>query len=191
MGGLDPDVIAETVLLALLATALLGCAVLLMGVWFAPTFAEPALPKRRSSEAPVSILKPLHGDEPGLFDQLTTFCDQDYAGPVQIIFGVTNPTDSAIRIVERLRAVYPDKSIDLVIDSRTAGLNPKVANLVNMSGQIRHELIVLADSDIQVEPNYLAQSRGYPGARRRSGDLRLLWRRRPWTLVAALTAQHQ
>lgn len=156
MGWLDADVIVETVLLALLATAFLGCAVMLMGVWFAPSFAEPASPVRRPA-APATILKPLHGDEIGLFDNLATFCRQDYAGPIQIIFGVTSPNDAAIRVVERLRAAFPDQSIDLVIDSHIAGLNPKVANLVNMSAHIRHELIVLADSDIQVAPDYLTR----------------------------------
>ena len=51
----------------------------------------------------------------------------------------------------------PDKTIELVVDARIAGPNPKVANLVNMSAHIAHESIVLADSDIQVPPDYLSR----------------------------------
>jgi ceramide glucosyltransferase len=156
MVGVDPHVIAQTLVVALLAAALLGCLVLLLGAWFAPSFAAPSAPARGSAPA-VTILKPLHGDEPGLFDNLASFCAQDYAGLVQIVFGVTNPNDPAIATVERLRAAFPAKAIDLVVDPRSTGRNPKVANLVNMAAQIRHGLIVLADSDIVVRPDYLSR----------------------------------
>jgi ceramide glucosyltransferase len=154
VGGLD--FIAEAMLLALLGAALLGCVTIVAAVWLTPGFATSGS-SRRGSAAPVTILKPLHGDEPGLFGNLVSFCQQDYTGPVQIIFGVTNPSDPAIAVVERLRAAFPDKSIELIVDPRIAGLNPKVANLVNMNAHIRHELIVLADSDIQVPPDYLTR----------------------------------
>src|SRR6516164_5891433 len=46
--------------------------------------------------AGVTILKPLHGAEPGLFENLVSFCTQDYPGPVQIVFGVQDTRDGAI-----------------------------------------------------------------------------------------------
>src|SRR6476469_1471111 len=55
----------------------------------------------------LSILKPLHGAEPGLYENLASFCTQDYQGPVQIIFGVQDPLDPAIAIVRQLIASYP------------------------------------------------------------------------------------
>jgi ceramide glucosyltransferase len=156
MDGLGSELIVETMVLALLAAALVGCVALLMAVWFAPTFAVSAAPPRDSAPS-VTVLKPLHGDEPGLFDNLASFCRQDYAGSVQIIFGVNSASDPAILVVQRIRAAFPDKSIHLIVDARAAGLNPKVANLANMSAHIQHELIVLADSDIHVQPDYLTR----------------------------------
>jgi ceramide glucosyltransferase len=122
----------------------------------APSFAEPATNCRRSGPA-VTILKPVHGDEAGLFENLASFCSQDYAGEVQIVFGVTSPNDPAIGTIARLRAAFPDKVMDLVVNSRMVGSNPKVANLVNMEAHVRHEIVVIADSDIRVTPDYLSR----------------------------------
>jgi ceramide glucosyltransferase len=105
----------------------------------------------------VTILKPLHGQEPGLFENLGSFCNQNYSGPVQIIFGVQDPNDGAVTVVERLRKARPDRDLELVIDSNAHGLNRKVSNLVNMAPRIRHGVIVLADSDIRVDQDYLSR----------------------------------
>jgi len=105
----------------------------------------------------VTILKPLHGNEAGLYENLVSFCEQDYPGVVQIVFGVENPNDPAIALVERLRAAYPDKAIELVIEPRAMGSNPKVANLINMQPRIAHDIVVLADSDIRVQRDYLSR----------------------------------
>lgn len=139
-----------------LGGGVLGCLFMIVAARLVPSFAEPA-PKGRHSGPAVTILKPLHGDEPGLFENLASFCRQDYDGAVQIVFGVTAPDDPAIAVVERLRAAYPEKTIDLVVDARIAGINPKVANLINMSPRIRHDIVVIADSDIRVMPDYLAR----------------------------------
>ena len=103
----------------------------------------------------MTILKPLHGAELGLFDNLATFCRQDYPGPVQLVFGVTDPSDTAIPTVERLKAEFPERAIELVVASPAAGANPKVANLINMSPRIAHDIVVMADSDIRVPRHYL------------------------------------
>ena len=81
----------------------------------APTRPEPPFD---ASAPAVTILKPLHGDEAGLFENLASVCEQDYPGPVQIVFGVENPNDPAIAVVERLRAAYPGTPIELVVDTR-------------------------------------------------------------------------
>jgi ceramide glucosyltransferase len=113
--------------------------------------------RKVAADAPsVTILKPLHGDEVGLFENLVSFCEQDYGGEVQIVCGVATPDDGALAAVERLRQQFPERAIDVVKDPRVVGSNPKVSNLVNMSARIRHELVLLADSDIRVRPDYLA-----------------------------------
>ena len=78
-------------------------------------------------------------------------------GAVQIVFGVENPNDPAIAVVERLRAAYPGAAIELVVDPRAMGSNPKIANLINMSARIAHDIVVLADSDIRVRRDYLSR----------------------------------
>src|ERR1700743_2417345 len=72
---------------------------------------------------PVTLLKPLHFDEPRLRQNLASFCRPDYAGPVQLVFGVQDPLDPAIRIVESLKTDYPALDIELVIDTRIYGAN--------------------------------------------------------------------
>jgi ceramide glucosyltransferase len=114
----------------------------------------------------VTILKPLHGAEPDLFTNLAGFCVQDYPGPVQLIFGVDDRADPAIEVVYRLMAEFPKCNIELVVNSRSHGTNRKVSNLINLAAKIRHEVVVLSDSDIIVDPDYLkniAAGLGQPG----------------------------
>jgi len=106
----------------------------------------------------ITILKPLHGAEPGLHDKLASFCDQDYPGPVQILFGVQDANDPAVAVVDRLIAERPGADLRLVVSTHPAGPNPKVATLVGLQGRIRHDVVVLSDSDVSVERNYLART---------------------------------
>ncbi len=104
---------------------------------------------------PISVLKPLHGAEPGLFENLRSFADQDYPD-FQLLFGVRDRTDSALPLARALIRERPLSDIELIVDPRAAGSNLKVANLENMMPAARHDLIVLADSDMRVTPDYLA-----------------------------------
>src|ERR1700722_3048613 len=110
------------------------------------------LPK---GQPPVSVLKPLHGAELGLYENLLSFVDQDYP-EVQIVFGVRGSDDGALPIARRVIAERPERYIALVIDSRVSGSNLKVANLVNMLPAARHDILVFADSDMRVGRDYLA-----------------------------------
>ena len=132
--------------LGVIYTVLAGLAV----KWF---FARPAA--AATPCVPVTILKPLHGDEPGLAGCLEGFCTQDYPAPVQIVFGVRDGADPAAAIARQLIARYPDLDIQLVVSDRTYGSNLKISNLINMERLARHPIIVIADSDISVAPDYL------------------------------------
>jgi ceramide glucosyltransferase len=136
--------------------ATLGCIYMLLTSVLVLRFRRGRTTRDRCS-SPVTILKPLHGAEPRLFAQLASFCNQDYAGPVQLVFGAHDQADPAILVVKRLEAALAGKSIDLKVDPRRHGSNPKVSNLVNMMPLARHDIVVIADSDIQVGPNYLAE----------------------------------
>ncbi|MGB6308898.1 MAG: bacteriohopanetetrol glucosamine biosynthesis glycosyltransferase HpnI [Steroidobacteraceae bacterium] len=103
----------------------------------------------------ISLLKPLCGAEPGLYEHLRSFCQQDYP-QFQIIFGVRDPADPACTVVRRLAGEFPSLPIELVIDPRLHGSNLKISNLLNMLPQARHDIIVMADSDAFVGSDYLA-----------------------------------
>jgi len=118
-------------------------------------FAAPRLADR--SACAVTILKPLHGAEPRLADNLATFLEQDHDGPIQLLCGVQREDDPAIRAVEELRRRFPEACIDLVVDPTRHGSNGKVANLINLEAHIAHDLVVLSDSDMAVRRDYLTQ----------------------------------
>jgi ceramide glucosyltransferase len=115
------------------------------------------LKTNRASSAftpPVSILKPLRGREDWLYETLASFCVQDYP-QYEIIFGVLDPQDPAIPIVERLRLDYPHCQIRLVVNPRRIGTSAKVSNLYNISQEARHEFLVISDCDARVGRDYL------------------------------------
>jgi ceramide glucosyltransferase len=103
---------------------------------------------------PVTVLKPLCGAEPGLYENLRSFCQQDYP-EFQIVFGVRDRDDPALAVVARLLAEFPSLPIDVVVDPRQHGSNRKVSSLINMLGRARHDVLVMADSDAYVGPDYL------------------------------------
>jgi len=107
-----------------------------------------------SARPPITVLKPLHGDEPLLNQALTTLCRQDYP-EYQIVFGVQDPADTALPVIQRLRAAFPEREIVVVADTAQHGPNRKVGNLINMFAAAKHDLLVIADSDLHVRPDYL------------------------------------
>ncbi len=108
-----------------------------------------------AKQPPVTVLKPLCGDEPGLYEHLRSFCQQDY-GPYQIVFGTLDADDPALAIVARLAAEFPQLPIDVVANPQRHGHNNKSSNLINMLVKARHPLLLIADSDITVGADYLA-----------------------------------
>jgi ceramide glucosyltransferase len=137
------------------AAAGLGCLYLLTAAFVllrhrAPADASPPI------HVPVTLLKPLYGGEAGLFGRLSSFCRQNYSAPIQIIFGVQDPADPAIEVVRRIETSMPDSTIELKIDAREHGSNRKMSNLINMASIADMQRVaILADSDIEVGPDYL------------------------------------
>ena len=103
---------------------------------------------------PVTILKPLCGAEPGLYENLRSFCRQSYP-QFQIVFGVGDASDPALSVVERLVAEFPNLAMDVVIDPQQHGHNRKISSLINMLKHARHDVLVMADSDAFVGADYL------------------------------------
>jgi ceramide glucosyltransferase len=102
----------------------------------------------------VSILKPLKGTDPEMYESFRSHCRQDYP-EYEIIFGVSDPADPAAELVKRLKAEFPDRSIVLQVCAKNLGANAKVSSLAQMLRDARYEHLIVSDSDIRVEPDYL------------------------------------
>jgi ceramide glucosyltransferase len=137
-----------------LGLAVVGVAYTLLAAWLVTRL--PRRPPPVPAEFPaMTVLKPLHGLEPELEKNLESFFVQEYAAPFQLVFGVQNPSDPAIAVVERLCARYPQVDAALIVSARSLGFNAKVSNLANMREAARHGVLVASDSDIAVTPDYL------------------------------------
>jgi ceramide glucosyltransferase len=115
--------------------------------------------RRKNSSAPaqlppVTVLKPLCGAEPGLYENLRSFCVQAYP-EFQIVFGVGDHADPALGVVARLVAEFPHLCLDVVVNPQQHGYNRKISSLINMLEHARHDVLVMADSDVSVRPDYL------------------------------------
>jgi len=114
--------------------------------------ARPTLP---TPPAPsVSILKPLKGTDPEMYESFRSHCLQDYP-EYEIIFGVSDPADPALQLVERLKLEFPECAIRTMVCAENLGSNTKVSNLAQMLRQAKHENILVNDGDIRVPPDYL------------------------------------
>ena len=116
-------------------------------------------PYRRDSAAPpftppVSILKPLRGTDPEIYESFRSHCLQDYP-EYEMIFGVSEADDPAVALVERLRQEFPHRAIQLVVCPKILGANVKVSNLVQMLPLARYDYLIVNDSDIRVPRDYL------------------------------------
>jgi len=136
-----------TVAATLLATV--GCCYAVLAMILVGRFARQRKPLRPAATPGVTILKPLHGDEPGLFNNLASFCNQNY----RAILRITHTADD----LKRLQRLYAARDLELVVDARSHGSNRKVSNLANMAEHIRHDVVVVSDSDMHVDPAYLSR----------------------------------
>jgi ceramide glucosyltransferase len=116
---------------------------------------RPAAPGA-GTPMPVTILKPLCGADSETYACLRSFCEQDHP-QYQILFGVREPDDEAVAVVQRLQREFPDRDLRLIVDHVQHGSNRKVNNLINLMPFVRYDWLVVADSDIRVREDYLVK----------------------------------
>lgn len=137
------------------AASVVGIGVVVAGAMAVRSFTARPGP-RAMRLPPVSVLRPLSGDEPALDAALASLCEQRY--PLfQIVFGVHDAADPALGAVERVRARFPGLDIAVVANPALHGRNRKVCNLINMLPLARYDTLVFSDSDLHVAPDYLEQ----------------------------------
>lgn len=178
----------------LLGLGLIGAAYAVLAVALTAKLLRRPAPALPDPLPAVTVLKPLHGVEPGLEHALASFLSQDYAAPVQIVFGLQRPDDPAHGVVARLKERFPERDIALVSNPASHGHNAKVSNLLNMMAEARHGVLVIADSDIAVGPDYLKSVVGalsQPGV----GGVSCLYRGEGWaggwSRLAAMGVSYQ
>jgi ceramide glucosyltransferase len=153
--------------LLFIAASVFGSMCALGAAWAARWFVRRPAASTPTTWPDVSILKPLHGFEAQLSENIQTYFHQDYPGKIQFVFGVQDPADSAIPVVKSLIERYLKLDLELIVNGAAHGANRKVSNLINMAQVARHPVIVVNDSDVAVGPNYLrtlAAALAQPGA---------------------------
>ncbi len=103
---------------------------------------------------PISILKPMKGLDDNLFDNLESFCKQDYPD-YEIIFSLQDYNDPAYKVARKVKEKYPDKNISVIVERCDEGLNPKVNNLIPAYKTAKYQHILISDSNIMADRHYL------------------------------------
>jgi ceramide glucosyltransferase len=108
----------------------------------------------RGYAPPVSMLKPVRGMDHGAYENFASFCLLDYP-EYEILFAVADTDDPVIPVIEQLKKDFPHRSIRLITRIAQTGANRKVNSLCRLVAEARYDLLVMSDSDVRVEPDYL------------------------------------
>ena len=109
------------------------------------------------SHAPaVALLKPLKGCDAETSECLQSWLQQDYSGPVQVLFGVASADDPVCEVVRQLIAAHPQCDARLVLCSESPGPNAKVSTLIQLERLVGHDVVIISDADVRVPPDLLS-----------------------------------
>ena len=117
-------------------------------------FNRPLQAPDRQFSPPVSILKPCRGLDPEAYENLSSFCRQDYPN-YEIVFCVDSNDEAVISVIDRLKESFPERRIRVLYGSGRIATNDKVAKLARLVEEAEHEVVVISDSDVRVRPDYL------------------------------------
>src|SRR5260221_6956317 len=113
-------------------------------------------PRDDSFAAPVSILKPVRGVDHDAYQNFASFCRLDYP-EYELVFAMADPHDPVIPVIEKLQRDFPGRAIRFVTDVPRVGENDKVNSLCRLVKEACHDLLVMTDSDVRVERDYLRE----------------------------------
>jgi ceramide glucosyltransferase len=162
---------------ALLALAFLPCVYYLISLYCVISYfrsARKPATARTPFMPPASIAKPVRGLDHEAYENFASFCRLDYP-EYELVFAVSDANDPVIAVIEKLREDFPDCSIRLITDIPQVGTSDKVNNLCQLAQHAKYDLLVMSDSDVRVEPDYLQQVAA-PFADREVGVVTALYR---------------
>lgn len=122
----------------------------------------------------VSLLKPLHGEEPNLEAHIATFFEQDYPN-YEILFCARNANDPGLRIAQRVASRYPQIPVKFLCTGEHTYINAKVSSLEKMAAAANTDIFIISDSDVRVTPDYIREVVA-PFARENVGVVTCLYR---------------
>lgn len=126
----------------------------LVSLW---RFFQPPSPAPPVATGPgITVFKPLKGLEPLSRNCLESFLAQAYQ-PFQVLFGVREADNPVVALLYELQQAYPQCDLEIVVCPEALGLNPKISTLQQLLPRARYDLFVIADGDVKVGPDYLAQ----------------------------------
>ena len=145
--------IITTILAVLLIGSLVYCILIMVASWRYLS----VKPSAAASTPPISLLKPLCGEDEGLEENLRSFLEQDYPA-FEVLFAVHRADDPAVAMVEKIRSEYAGRTeIRLIVTGESPVPNAKAHSLKQLVREARHDLLVMSDSDVRVTPAFLTQ----------------------------------
>jgi ceramide glucosyltransferase len=146
--------VADYLFLILAATPFIYYLLVLYSSWRFFWRSQGRLSSDSDFTPPVSNLKPVRGLDPEAYENFASYCRQDYPD-YELIFCVSDENDESVLVLERLKRDFPERRIRVLYGSGRDAINDKVAKLVRMVKEAQNEILVINDSDVRVEPNYL------------------------------------
>jgi len=106
---------------------------------------------------PVSLLKPVHGAEPRLLENIESFFVQDYPAEYEIIFAADEENDAALDVIREVAARHPEINCRVLVTGPPQFPNPPASSFTRMAEVAAYDILVTSDSDVEVAPDYLSQ----------------------------------
>jgi ceramide glucosyltransferase len=111
-------------------------------------------PLDRRFAPPVSILKAVRGIDREAYENFASMCRLDYPN-YEILYAVADADDPAIPVIQKLQREFPRRNIRLFTDIEQIGITRKTNSLCRLAREAKYDLLVINDSDVRVEEDYL------------------------------------
>jgi ceramide glucosyltransferase len=139
---------------------LAGIVFLIISCWWVRRFFAPSAHASAGSgeppdfAPPVSLLKPVRGLDQGAYDNFASFCRQDYPS-FEVLFATDSADDPAVPVIEQITRDFPEAGVRHLVTSAQTVPNPKASCLAALTREAAHSIVVISDSDMRVQPDYL------------------------------------